>query len=193
MLDIGANLGRFSIPFKTIWPKCDITMIEPNSFCFDFLSLTGNKLIVAALSDRVEERDFYLSKLDLVSSGASFYRENNPTTDHFNDENLVIEKLTTIRLDSLLGHDSFDFIKIDVQGSELEVLLGGENTIKKSSFVLIECGLADYNPGPPGIEEIIRTMQRYEFDMFDAIEFHRSTDLYQNCIFQMDIIFKNRK
>lgn len=193
MLDIGANLGRFTSEFLTIFPNTAVTMIEPNPYCFDILSQMNHKLLMAALSNRVEERDFFLSKQDVLTSGASFYKENNPTTDHFNDDNIQVEKIRTVRLDDLLPNESFSFIKMDIQGSEVEALEGGEQMFFKADFALIECSLADYNPGSPGIELVIHKMRDLGYDMFDALEFHRSSDLYNNCIFQMDILFKNRK
>lgn len=193
MLDIGANLGRFSLPFKQIFPNIEITMIEPNPYCFDILSRLGNNLIMVALGNRVEERDFFMSKLDPVTSGASFYKENNPTTDHFHEDNLLVHKIKTSKLDDLVMNQTFNFIKMDIQGSEVEALEGGEQTFMRADFALIECSLADYNPGSPGVEMVIHKMRDLGYDMFDALEFHRSPDLYNNCIFQIDILFKNQR
>jgi FkbM family methyltransferase len=193
MLDIGANLGRFSVPFHVIFPDTEITMIEPNPYCVPILEKTRHKLLVAALGNKVEERAFYTSKLDPLTSGASFYKEKNPTTDHFDDHNLLIQTIKTVRLDDLVGNEAFSFIKMDIQGSEVEALEGGEQTFMRADFALIECGMADYNPGSPDIESVIHKMRDLGYDMFDALEFHRSSDLYNNCIFQIDILFKNQR
>ena len=193
MLDIGANLGRFTLPFHSIFPNTKITMIEPNPYCFDILSKLNHKLLMVALGSKVEERAFYTSKLDPVSSGASFYKEKNPTTDHFDDPNLLVQTIKTVRLDDLVGDEVFSFIKMDIQGSEVEALEGGEQTFMRADFALIECGMADYNPDSPGIESVIHKMRDLGYDMFDALEFHRSVDLYDNCIFQIDILFKNQR
>ena len=87
--------------------------------------------------------------------------------------------------------EPIDFIKIDVQGSELDVLKGGEKTIKNTQFVSIEASLVEYNQGAPLIGDIVDKMREYGFHIADIVEYHSFPQLYGGAIFQLDILFQN--
>jgi len=196
LLDIGSHIGSFAIKFKNIFPNCELTLIEPNINCNAFLSNISTEIYNVALSDSETYREFYLSKIDPISSGSSFYKENEIASDHFIDSNVSVVKLKTQILDKLFYGHNFDFIKMDVQGSEPEIINGGNQIFGNAKFVLIECGLSDYNPGSPhspNMPYIIDKMRSLNFDIFDILEFHHSKPLWNNHIFQMDVLFKNQK
>jgi FkbM family methyltransferase len=48
-------------------------------------------------------------------------------------------KVTGISLDTYFRNIKVDFLKIDVEGAELQVIKGGINTIKNCKVVIIEC------------------------------------------------------
>jgi len=51
------------------------------------------------------------------------------------------------------------FLKLDVQGYELEVLRGGNNLLSKTEVVVLECSLIEYNTGAPLIADVISFMK----------------------------------
>jgi FkbM family methyltransferase len=66
-----------------------------------------------------------------------------------------------------------DFIKIDVQGYELEVLKGGEQALSKAQAVLIELSLIEINVGAPLLDEVMNFMRTAGFVAYDVLEIHR--------------------
>ncbi len=81
------------------------------------------------------------------------------------------------RLDSLLaGMDLAAPIglKIDVEGFELEVLRGAEETLRRIAFVIIETSVADRFTASPRFAEVVGEMKRHGFDLFDILHIARS-------------------
>ena len=181
ILDIGANIGEFSCLASMIWPNAYIFSIEANPHCEQYLKLNiKNPYLIQALSNENKTNvPFYTTKLDSINTGNSLYRETS--SDLYNDENCVIEYITTIKLDDLFNK-TFDLIKIDTQASELDIIKGGINLVKKSKWVLLEASIVSCNENSILIDDVIKYMMDIGFDSGTDIE-----DLIQ----QKDILFTN--
>jgi FkbM family methyltransferase len=81
------------------------------------------------------------------------------------------------------------FLKIDTQGSELEVLKGGQATLDRCEVVQLEVALLPYNEGAPTFLEVITYMDERGFVPLDVSGFSRPNlvDLVQ-----IDILFVRR-
>lgn len=161
MLDIGAAHGHFSHFFQSIFPYADITCVECNTRDDHYLHNQGWDVRFVCLGDTPCKKTFYLNPKDLIGGGSSFYIENTP---HFNDP--IEEKRDIVTLDSL--NVQAEFVKIDVQGAELDVLKGGIETIKKARFLLMELSFVDYNKGSPLIDDILAYTREQGFRMIDT-------------------------
>lgn len=186
ILDIGANVGGFSKEALALWPNASSLMIEANPECSGELSATGIPFIIAVLSDSEKDAVFYQRKCGGTSTGDSLYRENTPWYD---DENVVMTDVKTITLDRLV-EEYFDLIKLDVQGSELDILRGGERTLSGANHVLMEVSVEQYNIGAPLWDEVVRFMAERGFgqltdvgDIIHPIGRH---------LIQKDILFSRR-
>jgi len=160
ILDIGANLGFFYKECESLWPDSEVAMIEATRECEPYLMATGGKYTIAVLSDTRKEITFYKSSSSACMSGNSVYLE---LTTAYSPENLITEKRETVTLDDLHGEDSFDLIKIDTQGSEIDIMNGGHRTIKKARGVIIEVSDVEYNKNSPTSEEVINYMDNLGF------------------------------
>ncbi len=193
VIDIGANHGWFASCLGQICPDVDITMIEANPNCQNILSKIGYPYIMVALSNKVDERvKFYINKDDNICSGASLYKEN---TDFYIDcQEIEVE---THLLDELkIYPEGIDLIKIDVQGSEKDILEGSINTLKRTKNVLLECTFSNYNIGAPQIEEVISSIENFGFYPNQILEEHWSrpeVDLPVKVIHQIDVLFSKVK
>lgn len=192
VIDIGANIGNFSRKLYYHYPNCNIIMVEANPNCKPYLQISQIPFDIIGLSDNKGIKDFYVEKLNNVGTGASFYKEN---TEFYSENNVEIIKIPTETLDNknYFNGKPIDFVKIDVQGSELDILNGGEITIKNTEQVLLELSLVEYNIGSPSIEKVVDKMVEYGFYIVDILEYHRFPSLYNGMIFQIDMLFRNKK
>ena len=142
MFDIGANTGGF-IYLPLIDNRIKVWAYEPNKLTFDILnenieynSLTNN---VKAYNVGVWNEDTQLEfkvPNDVSDSGLATFCED--AKGYFSyDEKKGEHKIETIQvktIDTLFkesGLESIQALKIDVEGAELNVFKGGEETIKK--------------------------------------------------------------
>ena len=150
-------------------------MIEGNPHCESELKKINDNYTIALLSDEVKEVDFYTLKNDLTATGASYYKENTDVYD--DDKDVLVIKRKTQRLDDLFEEDSvFDLIKLDTQGSEIDILKGGLNILKKSTIVIIEADIGTgankigYNQGAPNKSDVIYFMHKNNFKEIGVVD-----------------------
>lgn len=193
ILDIGAYEGYWSRGIKEIFPSCIPFMIEGDKNKEKILNNIGFPYEIALVADRVKNVTFHKTN-STYTTGNSIYRE---CTNIFADANpnyyTVEEKTRT--LDEIVqtkGLTNIDLIKIDVQGAEKDVILGGIKTVLSSKVVILEISLIEYNRDAPQVLEMITFMDQLGFKLYDIIDFHYH--LMNSSLFQFDAMFvhKNR-
>lgn len=186
-IDIGSNIGDWTLMFNKVFPSANVLAIEANPLCERSLKERNINYKISLLGDSECERHFYVEKGDFLSGGASIYLEN---TSYYDDYYII--KLPMKTLDAL--EQQFDFIKIDVQGAELDVLNGGKKTMALADFILLELSVVNYNEGSPKINEAIQYMQSNGFIIYDIFDLHYDTFYKLNSrLLQIDICFINKK
>ena len=107
----------------------------------------------------------------------SFYKENFKT---------IVKE--TITLDEIVEKEKIplpDFIKIDTQGSELDILKGAQKTIDYCSLIYLECPFIEYNQNAPNLSEYLNYLKSINFLPLDICEVHKM----DNIVIQIDILF----
>lgn len=160
ILDIGANVGQFFSLAKTQWPNSNIFSIEGNPFCEKQLSKLNKQYKICLLHSKKELIDFYINKYDILSTGCSIYKE---ISRYFNFDSTKCVKLRTTTLDYLFPYQSFDLIKLDTQGSELEILKGGKLILQRSKGIIIEVSHKPYNLNAPLSFSVVEYMLKNNF------------------------------
>lgn len=147
--DVGANIGSYSLYAAYNNSKLDVYSFEPVTK--NFLTLIRNRDLnklnnlipfQIALSSTNEMNTIYISDDRIGNSGAQIRAPINEHGQQFKP--LFEEKLLCLKLDSMIDEFHFptpNFIKIDVDGHELDILDGAEKTLARSelSSILIEC------------------------------------------------------
>jgi len=184
ILDVGACNGWFANLCKSVWPVASITLIEANPLFIETLQKTGLHYIITLLGNEQKSNvNFYVSKKDKCSSGCSIYKE---ISEHFNEENCDVVYLPMDTLDNLVT-DRFDLIKMDTQGSELDIMKGGKNTLNKAKYLLVEVSLTKCNEGAPLKDEIVNYLKSVNFNLVDVIYSH----YLDGNVIQEDVLFKH--
>ena len=192
ILDIGAHSGQFYSWAKYEWPDSVIWKVESNEIHESTLkNLTSGKndeYLIAALGDEEREVTFYTRKDKPHTEGNSYYKEAN----YWDIPQLVLESKRTLQtLDDIFTDDTkFELIKIDTQGSELDILKGGQNLVSKSSVVILEVSYVEYNLGSPLAEDVISYMKSINFDIYIEIGEHYSNEpQWKDVTVQKDLLF----
>lgn len=124
--DIGGNVGLKSKIFLQLGAR--VVTVEPQASCVAILKKEiGDKATIVAkgIGGVNEVKDFYISNNTQLSSFASDWVDNLKE-DRFKGSDITkVEKIEIVTLDSLIKeYGNPDFVKIDVEGFELEVLKG---------------------------------------------------------------------
>lgn len=187
ILDIGANNGQFYNESKNIFPDSYFLLIEGNGYCEPALKTLGVDYKISLLSDSVKEVDFYLRRQEYTCTGNSIYREK---TSFYDDNEIVIEKKKTDTLSNVLGQQYFDLIKIDVQGSEIDIIIGGLDIINNCKGLLMEVSLEEYNEGSPTIEFVDDFMKNLNFEKVEII--NKLNHPIKHTLIQQDVLYINK-
>jgi FkbM family methyltransferase len=188
ILDIGANVGQFYNEIKNIFPNSYYYLIEGSESCEVVLETLNVDYSICLLSDSEKEVDFYIRKNEPRCTGNSIYREN---TSFYDDDQILIEKKQTKTLSNLLNNQKFDLIKIDVQGSEIDIINGGLDIIKEAKGILMEVSLMEYNQNSPTKEFVYEYMDNLGFKPVELIGNINHPLTYE--LIQQDILFLNKK
>ena len=186
ILDIGANVGQFHKECKATFNDSYIFSIEASAECESSLQQITENYYIGLLAKDNTDYTFYSRKNDPTCTGNSMYKE---LTQFYSDDQLDIIKKKGIKLDDLFESDSeFDLIKIDTQGSELDIIEGGLNLCNKAKGILLEVSLTQYNENAPLFDDVISYMTSHGFiktEILDEVRNHGSH--------QQDILFINEK
>lgn len=194
LLDIGANVGNFTADFLENFKNS-------RSVCFEPMSATYKQL-AARFQDnpRVVTHHCAISSLD---GNAEMHVENDSTlcslVEYTEDANAAyragapqLEQIECKRLDSFPYRKGAErlFVKIDVQGFEVEVIRGASQTLASADAVLIECSFAEeYKGKEPSFSlacSLLRECGHYPIVFQD---YGRSISTYA---FERDVLFVKR-
>ena len=142
-LDLGANIGYFSLLVATNSPSVKVISFEPVAGLFqkmnDNVCLNNIKNILtinAAVGETSEEKELFISGPDNLGM-SSFHHPENYTGRK--------ERVKVVALDDWFktcGLSKIDIIKLDIEGSELAALKGMKELLEKQKPIL----LVEVNP-----------------------------------------------
>jgi len=182
ILDIGAFEGEWTLMCKNIFSDANYLMFEAQESKANKLQLLKSNQI-----------DFHIGLLGPVSNEKSKFYINETVSSALPEsakENQAFVEIPMYTVDQVLskkGIDKTDFIKLDVQGFELEVLKGAENTLKQAEVVLMEVSLIEINKGAPLIIEVMNFMNDRGFLCYDICSIVRRP--LDSALWQTDLIF----
>lgn len=188
ILDVGACRGHWTDVAQDVWPDAEITMVEADPRVHQLLieDYAHNRIITKGLAGQTGVFKFFARTGDHVQAAGSgsFMKE---MTDVFQND-MTEFSVETDTADNLFNGEVFDYVKLDTQGSELEIMEGGKEIFKRTKFVQIECSFVPYNENAPMIADIVRYMQDHNFIPVDMLQLHGMTG---GVVVQMDLLFIN--
>jgi FkbM family methyltransferase len=183
--DIGAWMGYWSPLIKhSVLHDAKFIMFEANSKYIPSLSASGFPFFNLLLSNPGRE---YVEFYNGTNSGDSYYKE---TTTIYDNQTSI--KLPCTTLDEVIRKFQLpypNFIKIDTQGSELDILAGATSVLGYVDLIYVECPILNYNSGAPKIQDYLEFFKKHEFLPVQLIEQHVSEDM----LIQVDIMFMRKQ
>lgn len=184
--DIGANdpfspEGQQTV-FKPLMPVTCFYLFEAMAKHEAALIRSKEPYALALLGETEGmEKTFYESRAYAPGTGDSYYRERTSAYDASD----IIETKHKVRcLDNLVKERGWplpDFIKLDTQGSELDILRGAGECLTHARGLQIECNIRNYNEGAPLLHDTLSFVQDAGFRLYDIAQMHftRRTELLQ--------------
>ena len=182
--DIGAYRAEWSKNYsQSSLKNKDFFLFEANQENERYLKKSNFNYYIGVLSNEKKKVNFYSRKL----TGDSYYREQS---DRY-EKDRKPEVITTITLDEVVEKENLklpNFIKIDTQGSEIDILKGSKNTLKNCNLIYLETPIIEYNLNSPNLNECINYLESINFVPFDICEVHHM----DNVLIQIDILYINK-
>jgi FkbM family methyltransferase len=184
VIDVGAYVGDWTRTCRRIFPEARVLMIEPQASRVPALESVATDLrnveLRSILLGATQQGRVPFYEAESASSVLSESDKQRPPT--------TCLSMTT--LDAVTTGTPFiepDFIKLDVQGYEVEVLRGGEQTLQSVEAVLMEVNLLGVYDKAPLFHETAEFMGKRGFHVYDICTFLRRP--YDGALWQVDVIF----
>lgn len=139
IFDIGGNRGAFADCYNS--PKNTVVILEANSSLATFLkhkyqNYSNVHVLPLAVSDKLGRSTFYISNADTISTLSKDWVDNSRFTGSYSWQPVEVETVTLDYLINLYGKP--DFLKIDTEGAELEVVMGLSTKVPLLAFEFAE-------------------------------------------------------
>lgn len=179
VVDVGARSGFRDRHWFFYNDQINLIGFEPDQEECERLNIQSSKLsnrryFPIALNQKMGKRTFYVTT---YPSSSSFYSPNMKLVSRFPDiVNLTVKEtieIDTVDLDSFANGNNInyvDFIKLDVEGAELDVLKGAASFLEKSVLGLqVEVYFQPWRKGQPIFSEIDTYVRSYDLVLFDLL------------------------
>jgi FkbM family methyltransferase len=193
--DIGACKAGWTEKTEKVFPDSNFYLFEANPNQKPFLEKGKHPFFIELLGDEEKPTTFYWSKIH-DGGGDSILRENSSlySDKYCNSSILQMKTLSSVVKKNKLPNPNL--IKMDVQGSEKLVIIGGLDIVFSAEVVILEVQLIQYNKGAALFLELSNLMDKLDFQIVDILDImYLSDGIRKTAISNIDVMFikKNSK
>lgn len=194
VIDVGANVGQFSVATAKLMPEARIYAFEPVADCVRQLRDNTRKLpqvtvFPTALGDHTDKLEIHVNS---HAHSSSLLPLDQGHHDAFPDaRETALEAVPVATLDGVadqLTLSSPCLLKIDVQGYEARVLAGGPHLLKQVDWVVMEVSFRSLYQGEILFLELLELMKPHGFRFLRPVGW--LSDPQTGEILQMDALFE---
>lgn len=184
ILDVGANRGEWTQMTMRTFPKAKYLMIEADAQHTNELKAVGKPFEIALVAEFEKDVVFYAVQ-SAGGTGNSVFKENS----HIPKDEIKRRAYTIDSIVKKHNFDNVDFIKLDIQGSELNALRGANETLRNVDIIQMELSVMNYNQGAPTFAETIAYMDNIGFAFYQTLE-----NMFdgRHVLIQIDAIFARK-
>lgn len=197
LIDAGAHVGTFTGCALAYQPWLRVHAFEPIPEACEELSrrfggYPGLRLNRLALGRCREERSFNVSRF---SEASSFFAPGEELLSHVYGHDYATARSILVNVETLdsyctsQGIARIRLLKLDVQGSEIEVLEGAASMLDATDYVYAEAQFRELYRGAPRYDDTFRYLHKRNFDLLCMTCF-RADDAGE--LMECDMIFRRR-
>lgn len=178
VFDIGANIGSWTNQVLNICPDVQIHLFEPAPPIYQTLlqnlaePIKSGQLVLnnLAIAHQPEIREFYYYE---KSSGWSTFHRRFEIEKQYNIQSPQPFQVLTATLDDYVqtrGIKRINFLKIDTEGGELEVLRGATNLLQKGKvdYIQFEYG-GTFVDANITLKQVFEHLQKFRYTIFKIL------------------------
>jgi len=193
VIDVGANIGQFTVACANLFPGVTIHSFEPQPACVEGLKrnvrrFSGVRIYSAALGETPGDVGFHVNSHNHSSSILPLGERHRKAFPHALEIETITVPLST--LDREMESVSLErpvLLKLDVQGFEPQVLRGATETLKRVDYVLLEASFRPMYVGEKTFMDIARMMEDRGFGFLRPVGW--LSDPHNEEVLQMDALF----
>jgi FkbM family methyltransferase len=187
IFDVGAYQGDFARACLAIWPETEVTAFEVLEHkVAELRRLAASGLHIDVIATLLGAENCDAVPLHVMETASSVLEE------HLQQD--AVTRMHPMRtIDSIVhdsGSESPDFLKLDVQGYELEVLKGAERTLADVEVILAELNFLDIHKGVPLVSDVLAWLAKRDFVAYDVCGLTRRP--FDSSLWQADFICVRR-
>lgn len=196
ILDVGANRGDWTEMMLGLFPEARYLLLEPQHEMAGALnSLAKRHANVSWIECGAgpEEGELVLNVSDDLN-GSSFVPDavSEATASGAAGRQ---RRVPVRRIDNVVAEagDGFgqvalpDLVKLDIQGFELEALLGAERLFGHTELFILEASLFRFKPEAPLLHEVVSFMAERSYIVYDIADYIRRR--HDGALGQLDLVF----
>ena len=156
--DCGANIGMSCLYFRKVFPQARIKAFEADPDIFNvlqenILSNVGNAKI-----------EFVNKAIWIHNEGVEFNVEGADGGSIEMDSFTKATKVDSIRLKELLDTEHVDFLKMDIEGAEVDVLLDCDGSLGNVDFIFFE--YHSFLKQPQKLDSVLKVLTKNKFKYY---------------------------
>jgi len=184
IVDVGAYVGDWARLCHRLFPAAAILMIEPQA---------ARQAALREVANRIERVEVVSALLGPEArQSVPFYEAESASSVLPGSEQRIAPttRMAMTTLDAVTAGTAFaqpDFLKLDVQGYELDVLEGASRALESAEAILMEVNFLEIYAGARLFHEAVSFMAARGFQVYDIGAFFRRP--YDNALWQADVVF----
>jgi FkbM family methyltransferase len=196
LVDIGANVGQFSLLCKIVHPKAYIHAFEPlNKAADTFQKVLGHQRDIILYRHAIgsESTDQYINVTARADS-SSLLAPHAQSRIYPGTYVVSRETVSVIPLQVALCDDDIlspALLKIDVQGFEREVLRGSERLLDSFNWIYCEASFVELYSGQPMAHDVVAWLAERGFRLI-SVNSNASVTL-EGRVVQADFLFQRSR
>lgn len=195
LVDIGANTGYWTAEFLTMFPSTTVLAFEPVHATYESLKArfsTDPRVLAhnVGLSSSKRTGTIQLGGPSTMASLHKYVDVQHSTTDG-SYEAVQLDALDSFDLAGHIGPEAKVILKLDVQGHEVDCLIGAESVLSSVDVAIAECSFVnEYVDIPPSFATVVARFERAGMYPALFLDYGRQDGPYA---VQRDVIFVRKE